>query len=134
RLARGARDRLLPSTGFVAQGRAVAGTPSYANQKQLELGIAPASKPKILLLDEPTAGMSAGETHETIALIARIARERRLTLLFTEHDMAVVFSIAQKIAVMHQGRVIAHGDPAAVRADALVRRVYLGDAPMGPRR
>ena len=71
--------------------------------------------------------MSAGETHETIALIERIARERGLTLLFTEHDMAVVFSIAQKIAVLHQGRVIALGDPMAVRADAEVRRVYLGD-------
>jgi len=125
---------LLTSIGLAGQAHAVAGTLSYGNQKQIELGIALASDPKILLLDEPTAGMSASETHETIALIERIARERRLTLLFTEHDMAVVFSIAQRIAVMHQGRVIAHGDPAAVRADAQVRRVYLGDAPMGPRR
>ena len=77
--------------------------------------------------------MSASETHETIALIERIAGERRLTLLFTEHDMAVVFSIAHRIAVLHQGRVIVHGDPAAVRADAQVRRVYLGDQPMGSR-
>ena len=77
--------------------------------------------------------MSASETHETIALIERIAHERHLTLLFTEHDMAVVFSIAHRIAVLHQGRVIAHGDPAAVRADAQVRRVYLGDQPVGPR-
>ena len=77
--------------------------------------------------------MSASETHETIALIERVARERRLTLLFTEYDMAVVFSIAHRIAVLHQGRVIAHGDPAAVRADPQVRRVYLGDQPMGLR-
>ena len=124
---------LLDSIGLAAQARATAGTLSYGNQKQLELGIALASDPKILLLDEPTAGMSASETHETIALIERIACERRLTLLFTEHDMAVVFSIAQRIAVLHQGRVIAHGDPAAVRADAQVRRVYLGDQPIGPR-
>jgi branched-chain amino acid transport system ATP-binding protein len=102
---------------------------SYGNQKQLELGIALASDPKLLLLDEPTAGMSAGETHEAIALLARIASERRLTLLFTEHDMAVVFSIAQKIAVMHQGRIIADGSAAEVRADAEVRRVYLGKRP-----
>jgi branched-chain amino acid transport system ATP-binding protein len=68
-----------------------------------------------------------------MALTAPIARERRLTLLFTEHDMAVVFSIAQRIAVLHQGRVIAHGDPASVRTDAQVRRVYLGDEPIGPR-
>jgi branched-chain amino acid transport system ATP-binding protein len=134
RLCRGEAVALLASIGLAEQTRVVAGTLSYGNQKQLELGIALASDPKILLLDEPTAGMSASETHETIALIERIARERRLTLLFTEHDMAVVFSIAQRIAVMHQGRVIAHGDPAAVRADAQVRRVYLGDAPMGPRR
>jgi branched-chain amino acid transport system ATP-binding protein len=134
RLCRGEAVALLASIGLAEQTRVVAGTLSYGNQKQLELGIALASDPKILLLDEPTAGMSASETHETIALIERIARERRLTLLFTEHDMAVVFSIAQRIAVMHQGRVIAHGDPAAVRADAQVRRVYLGDVPMGPRR
>jgi branched-chain amino acid transport system ATP-binding protein len=134
RLCRGEAMALLASIGLAEQTRVVAGTLSYGNQKQLELGIALASDPKILLLDEPTAGMSASETHETIALIERIARERRLTLLFTEHDMAVVFSIAQRIAVMHQGRVIAHGDPAAVRADAQVRRVYLGDAPMGSRR
>jgi len=127
-------ESLLASIGLSAQMHAVAGTLSYGNQKQLELGIALASDPKILLLDEPTAGMSASETHETMALIARIARERHLTLLFTEHDMAVVFSIAQRIAVMHQGRLIAHGDPTEVRADAQVRRVYLGDAPLGPRR
>jgi branched-chain amino acid transport system ATP-binding protein len=120
---------LLASIGLAEQALAVAGTLSYGNQKQIELGIALASDPKILLLDEPTAGMPARETHEAIALLERIARERGLTLLFTEHDMAVVFSIAQKIAVMHQGRIIAQGDPAAVRADAEVRRVYLGGAP-----
>ena len=127
RLFRDDSEALLASIGLGAQAATTAGTLSYGNQKQLELGIALASDPKILLLDEPTAGMSANETHESIALIARIARERGLTLLFTEHDMAVVFSIAQKVAVLHQGRIIAHGDPAAVRADAEVRRVYLGD-------
>ena len=134
RLCDGEAETLLASIGLARQAHVVAGTLSYGNQKQLELGIALASDPKILLLDEPTAGMSASETHETIALIEHIARERRLTLLFTEHDMAVVFSIAQRIAVMHQGRVIAHGDPSSVRADAQVRRVYLGEAPMGARR
>jgi branched-chain amino acid transport system ATP-binding protein len=133
RLCRDEAEALLASIGLAAQAHATAGTLSYGNQKQLELGIALASDPKILLLDEPTAGMSASETHETMALIGRIARERRLTLLFTEHDMAVVFSIAQRVAVMHQGRLIAHGEPEAVRADAEVRRVYLGDQPAGPR-
>src|SRR3984893_580047 len=132
-LCREESETLLASIGLAGQAQAVAGTLAYGNQKQLELGIALARDPKILLLDEPTAGMSASETHETIALIERIARERRLTLLFTEHDMAVVFSIAHRIAVLHQGRVIAHGDPASVRADAQVRRVYLGDQPMGSR-
>jgi branched-chain amino acid transport system ATP-binding protein len=120
-------QELLASIGLAEEADAIAGTLAYGNQKQLELGIALASDPKILLLDEPTAGMSASETRDAIALLQRIARERGLTLLFTEHDMAVVFSIAQKIAVMHQGRIIADGSPGAVRVDAEVRRVYLGD-------
>jgi branched-chain amino acid transport system ATP-binding protein len=100
---------------------------SHGNQKQLELGIALAGNPEILLLDEPTAGMSAAETRDSMALLRRIAAERGLTLLFTEHDMEVVFSTAQRIAVLHQGRVIAAGAPEAIRADAEVRRVYLGE-------
>jgi len=118
---------LLHSIGLEGQEKTVAGTLSYGNQKQLELGLALASDPAMLLLDEPTAGMSAGETHDTIRLIEKIASERALTLLFTEHDMDVVFSIAQKIAVLHQGRLIADGRPEEVRADPEVRRVYLGE-------
>ena len=117
---------LLASVGLDGLAQAVAGTLSYGNQKQLELGIALASDPAVLLLDEPTAGMSASETQETMHLLRRIALERALTLLFTEHDMQVVFSIAEKIAVLHQGRLLAQGTPAEVRADAEVRRVYLG--------
>ena len=94
----------------------MSGELSHGNQKQLELGIALASDPKLLLLDEPTAGMSASETREAIRLLERIVAERKLTLLFTEHDMDVVFSIAQKIGVLHQGRLIAEGTPAEVRA------------------
>jgi branched-chain amino acid transport system ATP-binding protein len=118
---------LLASIGLAGQEEAVAGTLSYGNQKQLELGIALASDPAVLLLDEPTAGMSASETHETMQLLERIAGERGLTLLFTEHDMEVVFAIAEKVAVLHQGRVLAEGSPAEVRADPEVRRVYLGE-------
>ena len=118
---------LLESIGLTRHADETAGTLSYGAQKQIELGLALASDPKILLLDEPTAGMSASETHDTIALLERIAGARGLTLLFTEHDMAVVFSIAQKIAVLHQGRLIAEGSPADVRVDPEVRRVYLGE-------
>jgi branched-chain amino acid transport system ATP-binding protein len=125
-LYRDETNALLASIGLSGQERAIAGTLSYGNQKQIELGLALASAPAVLLLDEPTAGMSATETHETIQLLERIAAERSLTLLFTEHDMDVVFSIAQKIAVLHQGRIIAEGKPEEVRADPEVRRVYLG--------
>jgi branched-chain amino acid transport system ATP-binding protein len=120
-------EALLDQIGLREHASSLAGTLSYGNQKQLELGLALASDPALLLLDEPTAGMSATETHDTIRLIEKIAGERALTLLFTEHDMDVVFSIAQKIAVLHQGRLIADGAPAEVRADPTVRRVYLGE-------
>lgn len=117
---------LLASLGLADQADTVADEMSHGNQKQLELGIALASDPKLLMLDEPTAGMSAAETRDAIRLLERIVAERKLTLLFTEHDMDVVFSIAQKIAVLHQGKLIAEGAPADVRSNAEVRRVYLG--------
>ena len=120
-------EALLASLGLRERAGEISGFLSHGGQKQLELGIALASEPSLLLLDEPTAGMSVTETRETIRLVERIARERGLTLLFTEHDMEVVFSIAQKITVLHQGRVIADGAPSEVRADPEVRRVYLGE-------
>ena len=118
---------LLRSLGLHDKAHAKSGALSHGNQKQVELGIALACDPEILLLDEPTAGMSAAETHETIRLLERIAKERSLTLLFTEHDMQVVFTIAQRIAVLHQGRLIAEGDAEAVQKHPEVRRVYLGE-------
>ena len=126
-LYRAESSALLASLGLADRAHEVSGFLSHGGQKQLELGIALASEPRLLLLDEPTAGMSATETRETMQLIARVTRERGLTLLFTEHDMDVVFGIAQKITVLHQGRVIADGPPATVRADPEVRRVYLGE-------
>jgi branched-chain amino acid transport system ATP-binding protein len=126
-LYRDETEGLLASLGLRERAGEISGFLSHGGQKQLELGIALASEPSLLLLDEPTAGMSVTETRETIRLVERIARERGLTLLFTEHDMEVVFSIAQKITVLHQGRVIANGAPAEVRADPEVRRVYLGE-------
>jgi branched-chain amino acid transport system ATP-binding protein len=119
---------LLESVGLLDKADLVSGFLSHGNQKQLELGLALALEPELLLLDEPTAGMSASETRETIRLIERIAAERGLTLLFTEHDMEAVFSIAHRITVLHQGKVIADGAPDTVRRDPEVRRVYLGES------
>ena len=127
RLYRAETEALLEAVGLRDQAGEVSGFLSHGGQKQLELGIALALEPEILLLDEPTAGMSATETHEAIALIERMARERHLTLLFTEHDMEVVFSISHRITVLHQGKVIADGAPEDVRRDPEVRRVYLGE-------
>jgi branched-chain amino acid transport system ATP-binding protein len=118
---------LLEQVGLVDEAQSISGMLSYGFQKQLELGIALASEPELLLLDEPTAGMSPQETAHAIALIAKIVRERGLTLLFTEHDMDVVFSIAEKITVLHQGQVLAEGTPAEVRSNPEVQRVYLGE-------
>ena len=128
-LYRDETHKLLEALGLADKADAVADSLSHGNQKQLELGIALASDPKLLLLDEPTAGMSATETRDAIRLLERIVADRKLTLLFTEHDMEVVFQIAQKIAVLHQGRLIAEGTPAEVRNDPEVRRVYLGGKP-----
>jgi branched-chain amino acid transport system ATP-binding protein len=127
RLYRAETETVLASIGLRDRAGDVSGALSHGARKQLELAIALASEPELLLLDEPTAGMSATETRETIQLIDRVTRERGLTLLFTEHDMEVVFSIAHKVTVLHQGRVIAEGTPAEVRTDPEVRRVYLGE-------
>ena len=119
---------LLEQVGLADEAQAMSGMLSYGFQKQLELGIALASEPELLLLDEPTAGMSPQETASTIALIDKIVRERGLTLLFTEHDMDVVFSIAENITVLHQGQVLADGKPEEVRRNPEVQRVYLGES------
>jgi branched-chain amino acid transport system ATP-binding protein len=111
-----------------AEREIVAGELAYGQQKQIELAIALALEPQLLLLDEPTAGMSPIETRATIALIERIVEARDLTLLFTEHDMDVVFSMADVISVMHHGQLIATGAPDEVRDDDEVQRVYLGEA------
>ncbi len=120
-------EEILGRVGLKEYAGTVSGSLSYGFQKQLELGIALASEPELLLLDEPTAGMSAQETHQTMELIGKITREKGLTLLFTEHDMEVVFSISQRIMVLHQGRLIAEGTPEEVRKNPEVQKVYLGE-------
>jgi branched-chain amino acid transport system ATP-binding protein len=97
---------------------------SYGEQRQLEVGVALATRPKLLMLDEPTAGMSPEETHRMTRLLAALPRE--VTMLIIEHDMDVVFSLADRITVLHYGEVLADGAPDAVRADARVYEVYLG--------
>jgi len=118
---------LLDQVGLAEQAGRVAAVLAYGDLKKLELAVALANDPEVLLLDEPTAGMAPAERGALMALTERIARQRRLTVLFTEHDMDVVFSIADRVMVLHQGRVIAEGRPAEVRADAQVQRVYLGE-------
>ena len=96
---------------------------SHGEQRNLEIGIALATEPRLLCLDEPTAGMSVTETHATIDLIRRIARD--LTILIVEHDMEVVMGLAQTITVLHYGEVLAEGTPAAIQANPRVQEVYL---------
>ncbi len=119
---------LLELVGLKGTDARVAGTLSHGDQKRLELAIALAGKPRLLLLDEPTAGMAAQERLESIRLVHRIARELGLTVIFTEHDMAVVFAVASVISVLHQGKVLAEGAPQDVRAMPLVQQVYLGES------
>jgi len=118
---------LLGQVGLLEQADRVAAVLAYGDLKKLELAVALANDPEVLLLDEPTAGMAPAERGALMALTERIARARGLTVLFTEHDMDVVFAVADRIMVLHQGRVIADGPPAEVRADAQVQRVYLGE-------
>ena len=119
---------LLALVGLESSISRIAGTLSHGDQKRLELAIALAGEPRLLLLDEPTAGMAAQERLESIRLVHRVARELGLSCVFTEHDMAVVFAVATRITVMHQGKVLAEGTPAEVRARPEVQQVYLGVA------
>jgi branched-chain amino acid transport system ATP-binding protein len=98
---------------------------SYGEQRQLEMAMALAGEPKLLLLDEPTAGMSVAETSASVATISALPRS--LTLLIIEHDMDTIFALADRITVLDHGRVIADGPPEEVRNDAQVRAVYLGE-------
>ena len=99
---------------------------AYGDVKRVELAIALANEPRLLLMDEPTAGMGARERHELIALVKRLVVERKISVLFTEHSMDVVFAFADRIIVLARGRLIADGAAAAIRDNAQVREVYFG--------
>ena len=121
-------DRLLESVGMHGQAGRSCSVLAYGDLKRVELAMALAGEPRLLLMDEPTAGTAAAERLELMALVASIARERSIAALFTEHDMDAVFAHADRILVLHRGRLIAQGRPDEIRANPAVREVYLGKA------
>ena len=126
-LAREETEEILQSVGLMDRQGVKAGLLAHGDQKRLEIGIALAVKPALLLLDEPTQGMSPKETVETTELIQKLVKERGLTLIFVEHDMNVVFGISDNIWVLHQGKIIFSGKPDEVRKNDEVQKIYLGE-------
>jgi branched-chain amino acid transport system ATP-binding protein len=117
----------LAFLGLADRADAPASTLPHGDQRRLEIAMALAQEPELLLLDEPTQGLASEETAATAALIRRIARERQLTILLVEHDMDVVFNVADRVSVLHFGQLIAEGSPAEIRRNADVQQAYLGD-------
>ena len=118
---------ILELCGLASKRDLAAGELAQGDKKRLELGIALAGKPKLLFLDEPTAGMSVEEARGTMDLVDRLNRDLRLTVLFTEHDMAIVFNHARKLTLLHRGEIIVQGTPDEVRANETAQKVYLGE-------
>jgi branched-chain amino acid transport system ATP-binding protein len=116
-------EAMLEAVGLLGKARELAANLSHGEQRNLEIAIALATEPRLLCLDEPTAGMSAAETRDTIELIRRISRH--LTILIVEHDMQVVMELAQRITVLHYGAVLAEGTPAEIQRNPRVLEVYL---------
>ena len=114
---------VLEAVGLEGKEEELAANLSHGEQRNLEIGIALATEPKLLCLDEPTAGMSAAETHDTMSLVRRIAKG--LTILIVEHDMLVVMELAQRITVLHYGEILAEGAPAEIQRNPKVLEVYL---------
>jgi branched-chain amino acid transport system ATP-binding protein len=125
-LEREAAEKLLADVGIAEQADRPCAVLAYGDLKRVELAVALATEPRLLLMDEPTAGMAPAERSALMALAASLARSRGMGILFTEHDMDVVFGHADRVLVLDRGRVVAEGTPEAVRADPEVRRIYLG--------
>ena len=117
---------LLEGVGMAAQAERATSVLAYGDVKRVELAMALAHAPRLLLMDEPTAGMAPAERNELMRLVGAMARERGIGVLFTEHSMDVVFGHADRILVLARGELIAEGPPDAVRDDARVREVYFG--------
>ena len=126
RLAVEETNRILESVGLANKASNIAGSLSHGDQKILEIAIALGNEPELLILDEPTAGMSPEETAATMELVKQLANAQGLTILFCEHDMEVVFDIAQSIMVMHHGQTLIQGRPEEVRENEAVQEAYLG--------
>ena len=118
---------LLGLVGMAARADTATNALAYGDIKRVEIALALAGDPKLLLMDEPTAGMAPPERAQLMRLVAAIARERQIAVLFTEHDMDAVFGFADRVLVLVRGEIIAAGRPDEVRADPQVKRVYLGD-------
>ncbi|MBU1712121.1 MAG: ABC transporter ATP-binding protein [Proteobacteria bacterium] len=119
-------EEIIQSLGLSEKAKRISGSLSHGDQKVLEMAIALGNRPELLILDEPTAGMSPEETLSTLELMKSLSRERGITILFCEHDMELVFSIANKIMVMQHGRTIIEGPPDVVRSNREVQEAYLG--------
>ena len=120
-------DAALEQLGLTAVAHRTAGSLSHGDQRLLELAMAVAQSPRVLLLDEPTQGLSVEETAQTVETLANLLAGQSIAVLLVEHDMEVVFRLAQTITVLHRGVVLAEGSPEAVRADTEVQRAYLGE-------
>jgi ABC-type branched-subunit amino acid transport system ATPase component len=123
-----AAHALLAQVGLAERAQVAAATLAYGDLKRLEFALALATGPRLLLMDEPTAGMAPGERTALMRLVVELATTRKMAVLFTEHSMDVVFGFARRVLVLSAGRLVADGAPDDVRADPDVRRVYLGDA------
>lgn len=117
---------LLSQVNMAEQAHRACSELAYGDIKRVELAMALAGEPRLLLMDEPTAGMAPSERHSLMALTHDLATRRDMAVLFTEHSMDVVFAYAQRIIVLARGRIVADGDPASVRDDPNVQRVYFG--------
>jgi branched-chain amino acid transport system ATP-binding protein len=120
-------EKLLAELGLTSKKDLSAGTLSHGDQRLLEIGLAMAPEPKLLFLDEPTAGMNPVERVKVLENIRRLSREKQSTFVIIEHDMDIVFALSDRIVVLHRGQILADGTPEEIKQNEDVRKVYLGE-------